>query len=52
MPAEKFTKKANTPKKKRQWEHVYETAKAEGDTEGKAIKKASGVVKKQTAKKR
>lgn len=50
VPAEKFTKKADTPKKKRQWEHVYETAKAEGDSEGKAIKKASGVVKKQTAR--
>ena len=44
MPAEEHTKKANTAKKKRQWEHVYETAKSEGDSEGKAIRKASGVV--------
>ena len=50
MPAEKFTKKANTPKKQRQWTHVYETAKAEGDSEGKAIRKASGVVKKGSKK--
>jgi hypothetical protein len=52
MPAEKFTKKADTPKRKRQWEHVYASAKASGDSPGTAIKKASGVVKKSRRKKR
>lgn len=46
MPASEHTKKANTPKKKRQWEHVRESAEAKGDSPGKAIRKASGVVKK------
>ena len=46
MPAEKHTKKADTAKKKRQWEHVRESAEAEGDSPGKAIRKASGVIKK------
>ena len=52
MPAEKHTKKANTPKKKRQWEHVRESAEEAGDSPGKAIKKASGVVKKGSKKKK
>lgn len=51
MPASEHTKKANTPKKKRQWEHVRESAEAEGDSPGKAIRKASGVVKKGAKKK-
>jgi len=46
MPAERFTKKANTPKKKRQWEHVYQSAKKAGASPGKAIREANGVVKK------
>lgn len=46
MPASRFTKKANTPKRKRQWEHVYESAKSRGASEGSAIAQASGVVKK------
>lgn len=50
MPAEKHTKKANTPKKERQWEHVRESAEKSGDSEGKAIKKASGVLKKESKK--
>jgi hypothetical protein len=50
MPASEHTKKANTPKKKRQWEHVRESAEKSGDSEGKAIKKASGVLKKEAKK--
>jgi hypothetical protein len=45
MPAEKFTRKANTPKKKRQWQHVYEGVLRRGGSEGSAIRQASGVVK-------
>jgi hypothetical protein len=51
MPAEKHTKKADTPKKKRQWEHVRESAEKAGDSPGKAITKASGVLKKESKKK-
>ena len=51
MPASKHTKKATTAKKSRQWEHVRESAEAQGDSEGKAIKKASGVLKKEARKK-
>lgn len=47
MPASKHTRKANTPKKSRQWEHVRESAEKSGDSPGKAIKKASGVLKKE-----
>ena len=50
MPAEKHTKKADTAKKARQWEHVRESAEKSGDSEGKAIKKASGVLKKEAKK--
>jgi hypothetical protein len=46
MPAERFTKKANTPKRKRQWQHVYDSAKKAGASPGKAIREANGVVKK------
>ena len=51
MPAEKHTKKATTAKKKRQWEHVRESAEKQGDPPGKAIRKASGVLKKESRKK-
>ena len=51
MPADKHTKKANTAKKSRQWEHVRDSAEAQGDSPGKAIKKASGVLKKEAKKK-
>lgn len=50
MPAEKFTKKAKTAKQKRQWEHVYESAKARGASKGAAIRQASGVVKRSARK--
>jgi hypothetical protein len=45
MPAERFTKKATTPKKKRQWEHVYESAKARGSSPGSAIRQANAAMK-------
>jgi len=46
MPAERFTKKADTPKKKRQWEHVYESAKQRGQPAGSAVRQANASVKK------
>ena len=46
MPAERFTKKANTPKRKRQWEHVYQGAKKSGSSAGSAIRQANAAVKK------
>ena len=51
MPAKEHTKKANTAKKSRQWQHVRDSAEAEGDSPGKAITKASGVLKKEAKKK-
>jgi hypothetical protein len=51
MPAQRHTKKADTPKKQRQWEHVRKSAEAQGDSPGKAIRKASGVLKKEARKK-
>lgn len=48
MPAEKHTKKAKSAKEKRQWQHVRDSAEASGDDEGQAIRKASGVIKKES----
>lgn len=45
MPAEKHTRKANTPKRKRQWEHVRRSAEARGASAGSAIRQASAAVK-------
>lgn len=45
MPAGKFTKKANTPKKRRQWDHVYHSMLASGKSEGAAIRAANASVK-------
>jgi len=45
MPAERFTKKADTPKKKRQWDHVYESAKKRGAPAGSAVRQANASVK-------
>jgi hypothetical protein len=52
MPAQRFTKKANTPKKRRQWQHVYDSALARGASEGSAIAQASGVVKRSGKRRR
>jgi hypothetical protein len=46
MPADRFTKKANTPKKKRQWEHIYDSAKKSGASPGSSIRQANAAVKK------
>lgn len=45
MPAEKFTKKADTPAKRRQWDHVYKDALEDGDGKGSAIRQANAAVK-------
>ena len=50
MPAKEHTKKATTDKKSRQWEHVRASAEKSGDSPGRAIKKASGVLKKEAKK--
>lgn len=42
--AEKKTHKANTPKKKRQWAHVADSALERGQSEGSAIRQANAVV--------
>lgn len=39
------TKKAKTDKQKRQWQHVANNAKKEGDSDAVAIRKANGVLK-------
>ena len=44
MPAERFTKKATTPKDKRQWAHVYASAKKRGETAGAAVRQANAVI--------
>jgi len=46
MPASEFTKKANTPKKKRAWDHVYQSSKKSGDSPGSAIRQANATVAK------
>ena len=46
MPAERFTRKANTPRKKRQWEHVYSSVKKKGGSPGSAVRQANASVKK------
>jgi hypothetical protein len=45
MPASKHTKKATTPKLKRQWEHVRASVEARGGSTGSAIRQANAVVK-------
>jgi len=48
MPASKHTKKATTPKLKRQWEHVRKSAESRGASAGSAIRQANAVVKRNT----
>lgn len=50
MPASKHTRKANTPKKARQWQHIRDSAEARGIPTGQAIAMASGVLKRQAKK--
>ena len=44
--AKKHTKKANTPVKQRQWAHIADMVLAKTGDEAKAIREASGVIKK------
>jgi hypothetical protein len=41
------TKKANTPKRKRQWAHVANSALERGESDKSAIMQANGVLKKE-----
>lgn len=50
MPAKRFTKKADTPKKERAWQHVYESVLEHGGSEARAIRSANAVVKRMSAK--
>jgi uncharacterized protein YdaT len=43
--ATRHTKKAKTPKKKRQWAHVADSMLSRGASEGAAIRAANAVVK-------
>jgi hypothetical protein len=45
MPADRFTRKADTPKKKRQWSHVEQSALSRGASPGSAIRQANAAVK-------
>lgn len=45
MPADKFTKAANTPAKKRQWDHVYNAQLDAGKSKKVAIMSANAVVR-------
>jgi hypothetical protein len=49
--AKRHTKKANTPKKARQWSHVSNDALERGASEGSAIRQANAVVKRNKGKK-
>lgn len=42
------TKKANTPKKRRQWKEIANSALERGASEGSAIRQANGVIAKET----
>lgn len=46
--ATSYTRKANTPKKKRQFAHVADSALSRGASEGSAIRQANAVVKRGT----
>jgi len=46
----RFTRKANTPKKKRQWATLADRLLASGKSEGDSIRIANGVIKKRGSK--
>lgn len=48
--AKRHTKKANSPKKSRQWAHVADGALDRGASEGSAIRQANAVVKRNKRK--
>jgi len=45
MPAERFTRKADTPKRKRQWSHVERSMLERGASRGAAVRAANAAVK-------
>lgn len=47
----RHTKRANTPKKKRQWSHIANSALKRGASEGSAIRMANAVVKRKGKRK-
>jgi hypothetical protein len=47
MPAQRHTRKAKTPKLRRMFQHIRDSAEERGDDPGTAIRKASGVLKRQ-----
>ena len=49
MPAQRHTKKADTAKKQRQWEHVRESELKSGKSKGAADRIANGVIKKESS---
>jgi len=52
MPATKHTRKATTPKLKRQWEHVRASMESRGADAGAAIRAANAVVKRSSRRSR
>lgn len=50
MPAQRFTKKANTKKKQRMWRDVEKSALDRGASAGSAIRQANAVVKRASKK--
>lgn len=46
----RFTKKAKSAKRKRQWSHVADSMLARGESEGAALRAANSVVKKSQSK--
>lgn len=46
--AKGHTKKANTPKKQKQWSEVANSAMKRGESEGSAVRQANAVVKKRS----
>ena len=44
--AARHTKKARSPKRKRQWAHIADSALKRGESEGAAIRMANGVIRK------
>jgi len=52
LPASKHTRKANTPKRARQWRHVEESMAARGASRGAQIRAANAAVKRSYRKSR
>jgi hypothetical protein len=50
MPAQEFTKKANTAAKRRQWQHVEDSAKSRGASPKSAVMQANAAVRDHPAK--